>query len=201
MKQTIAVDIDDVIAGSTDALRKLVNKRTGSKLTQAHYRVPDDYWGYYERVWQTHGIDGEISLISFQEEMAVDQSHIPLLPGASFALNELAKKFHIILITSRYKTQEQATRKWLKNHFGDALSDVYFTRSHVEATEKTKGELCKDLGVSWLIDDNVDYCASALANGIEAILFGEYGWHQNVPDNLILCKDWPSILDYFDGKD
>lgn len=197
----IAVDIDDVIASSTDALRKLVNKRTGSKLTQAHYRVPDDeYWGYYERVWQTHGIEEKISLKSFHDEMAIDQSHIPLLPGAIFALGELAKKFHVLLITARDKTQEEATRKWLKSHFGDELSDIYFTRSHIETNDKTKGELCKDLGAAWLIDDNVEHCQSALAHGIKPILFGEYGWHQNLPSGLIRCKDWPSVVEYFSER-
>ena len=66
--------------------------------------------------------------------------------------------------------------------------------------KKTKGELCQELNVSWLIDDNPEHCLSAVDAGVEAILFGEYGWHHEAPMHLTRCKDWPSVVDYFNEK-
>jgi glycerol uptake facilitator-like aquaporin len=55
------------------------------------------------------------------------------------------------------------------------------------------------LGASWLIDDNPEHCLSAIAHGIETVLFGEYGWHFNAPEHLTRCKDWRAVLEYFDA--
>jgi 5'(3')-deoxyribonucleotidase len=198
--KTIAIDIDDVIADSTEALRQLVNERFGAELTAEHYQVPDDYWGYYERVWQTHGIADQVSLTALEDEMVIDQSRMPLLARASFAIGELSKKFHIVLITSRDPSWEPATKRWLREKFDSFAPELYFVRNHKEADSKTKGEVCKDLEVAWLIDDNVEHCKSALDQGVEAVLFGEYGWHHAAPAGLDRCKDWPAVLEYFDAR-
>lgn len=197
-KQTIAIDIDDVIADSTESLRVVVNQRNGINLTREHYSVPGDYWGYYERVWHTHKVDA--SLDALEEEMVLDQSHVPLLAGAAFAIGELSKKFHIVLITARNPRWEQATKIWLQSKFEDFSPDLYFVKNHREADSKSKGEICKDLGVSWLIDDNVGHCQSAIEHGADAVLFGDYGWHHDAPVGLKRCKDWQSVLEFFDAR-
>jgi hypothetical protein len=63
----------------------------------------------------------------------------------------------------------------------------------------TKGQICKKLGASYLIDDNVGHCEKAIEEGVSAVLFGEYGWHGDAPDKLVRCKDWPAVLEYFDS--
>lgn len=198
-KRKVAIDIDDVIAGSTDALRILVNERTGNSLTADDYhKVGGEYWGYYERVWRAHDIGDEVSFKDFEAEMIIDQSHVPLLPGASFAIGELTKKFHVIFITARNKTWEQATRNWFERHFGKTDIELYFCESHKDSGAMTKGELCKSLGAHLLIDDSVSHCQSALDEGVEAILFGDYGWQGKVSKNLTRCGDWPAVLEYLE---
>lgn len=196
-KKVIAVDIDDVIADSTDTMRRRVNARTGSNLAIEHYQVPHEgYWGYYERVWKTHGVD--ISYDDLAEEMEADQSHVPLLAGASFALSELASKYTLLIITSRPHTWQPETEDWLKSKFGDTFISFHFTDSGKE--KKTKGQICKELDVDWLIDDNPEHCQSAINEGVGAILFGNYGWHHKAPKHLIKCKDWPAVLEYFNER-
>ena len=197
-KQIIAVDIDDVLADSTESMRQLVNDRLGVELTKDHYMVEGEYWGYYERVWHTHGIGDRVSHDVLSEEMAIDQSHVPLLAGASFALTELSKSFKLALLTSRNESWKKATEEWVRSHFGDLFEKVFFTR--INGIKKTKGELCTEIGAKWLIDDNVEHCQSALASNVTAILFGQYGWHTSVPSSIVKCRDWPSVLEYFDGQ-
>lgn len=55
-RQIIAIDVDDVIADSTEVTRLVVNKNLGIDLQVEHYRVPGDFNNYYEDVWRAHGL-------------------------------------------------------------------------------------------------------------------------------------------------
>lgn len=199
-KITIAIDIDDVLAEGTNALIDVVNSRYGLALSQGDYHaVGGNFNGYYERVWATHGVDGIVSYAELADEMAADQSHIPLLPGADFAINELSKRFHIVLITARPESWIKATRRWLARHFDAGDIEVYFAGNTVSAAQKTalsKGKQAKLLNAKLLIDDNVNNCQSAMDEGIEVILFGEYGWQGDAPERMMRCKDWPAVLEH-----
>ena len=199
MKKIIAVDIDDTLADSTEALRRKVNELHGASISTEEYRSPGDYLYYYERLWEKHGL--ELTLEELEGEMEKNQGHVPLTAGAAVALTELSKRFKIILITARNPAWEKATKEWLHRHFADTVAEVYFSEGPRTSTgKKTKGELCRELGASWLVDDNPTHCLSAVEEGAEAILFGEFGWHHKAPDHLVRCKDWPAVLEYFDGK-
>ncbi len=201
-KSIIAIDIDDVIADSTESYRLEVNKALGVNLTSEDYKVPHNfYWGYYERVWEMHGLGGKVPVKQLDIAMAIDQSHMPLLPGASFAIGELSKQFELVVITARDINWERATLKWLKSHFGEAISSVHFAGHSRSGANKTKGQLCAELGARWLIDDNPEHCLTAIDAGLGAILFGERGWHHQAPAHLIRCKDWPAVLEYLSNVD
>lgn len=193
-KPIIAIDIDDTIADSTEALRRRVNDRFGVDLALNDYRIKADYWGYYESVWSLHGLADRARHDDFAAEMVEDQSHVPLLPGALFAINILSKKYTIVLITARDKSWEDATKRWLSEQLRDTDVKIYFTTSHIDASGKTKGEICKLIGASVLIDDNPEHCVSAHKAGVETILFGNYGWHYKVPAYLVNCRDWQAVL-------
>lgn len=192
----IAIDIDDVLSESTEALRVLVNKRTGSSLEPAHYQVEGDYWEYYERVWSQHGLHGRVSHDNFSQEMAIDQLHVPLLPGAAYAVDRLTQKYEIVLITARDPSWEKATKVWLQHNLEAKLPRLHFVNNHNDSQAKTKGRVCKELGAQLLIDDNVDHCLSAIDEGVDAVLFGEYGWQYKAPPELTRCRDWPAVLEY-----
>lgn len=198
-KPTIAIDIDDVLAEGTNALIESANRRYGLSLTpQDYHDVGGDFKGYYERVWLTHGVDNLVSYDELAEEMAEDQSHVPLLAGAEFAIHQLAKRFHIVFITARPEAWEAATRRWFKNHlYGDDI-ELYFAGSHHHETSLNKGQQAKKLGATLLIDDNVTNCQTALDEGIDVILFGDYGWQRNAPGTMKRCKGWPEVLEYID---
>jgi len=198
-KQKIAIDIDDVLADSNEAMRLWANKVSGVELAQEHYQVPGEYWSYYERIWATHGVEDRLNFDDFEAELLKDQTNVPLLAGASFAIKELQKKYTVILLTSRNPALEEGTKNWVDTHMGGGI-ELYFAKNMRMNAGKSKGELCKEMGVSLLIDDNIDHCQSALDNGIDAVLFGDYGWHHSVPEGAVNCKDWPATLEYLDGR-
>ena len=200
-KKIIAIDIDDVLAESTEAFRKKVNQYAGINLKPEDYKVEGPYWSYYESVWRAHNVAHLIDADLLHQQMHFDQSHIPLMPGAEFAINELQKRFDVILVTARDPEWKQATDKWLKEQFGTKKPALYFSEAHKGIDgAKTKGEICQDVGASWMIDDNPEHCQTVLDKGIKAILFGEYGWHVSVPKPVVRCKDWQAVLEYFENE-
>lgn len=195
----IALDIDDTIADSTEALRRVVNSQLGVNLTREDYKIPGEYWGYYERIWRHHGIADQLSFKQLNLQMAIDQSHVPLIEGVQAAVHRLAKDVEVVLVTSREASWENATKEWFTRHFDREDIKLYFCESHVDEKAKTKGQLCKELGVQLLVDDNVSHCKTALDEGIDAILFGEYGWHYGSDIPSPRYKSWDVLMETLYG--
>lgn len=200
-RKIIAIDIDDVIADTTEALRQTANQIPGVQLTKDHYQAPGEYWGYYEAVWARNNVDHLVSFDTLHTDMATDQSHVKLITGAKTALEKLSKKYRIVLVTSREVEWIETTNKWVMSNLGEYVEDIVFVH-HKNTDGRTKGDACLELGASWLIDDNVDHCKSAKQQGVEAILFGSYGWNIDAKEVSGLNKalNWGKVLEYFDGK-
>lgn len=199
-KPIIAIDIDDVLANSTDALRRVVNKRLRVDLLPEHYKIPGDYWNHYETVWQVHGLEDKISLADIEPMMVKNQNHVLPHNDAYRTLKKLSKQYELIIVTSRPPSWRSATERWLGDNFPGLFDKILFTRGDEDSGHKSKGLLCAEHKASWLIDDNVQHAQSALDEGIDVVLFGDYGWHHKVPKHIYRCKDWSEVLRYFNGK-
>lgn len=200
MKQIIAFDLDDVLADSTEFWRVEINRRTGVYLTQEHYSVPGSYNTYYEDVWRTHGIDHLVSIPELDAHLAQDQSRISTYLGAYKALRHLASMYELVVITARYSNIKDETHKWLDENYHGIFSQILFTDGLKSLGTKNKGDFCKEIGAAWLVDDNPQHCMDALDKGVQAVLFGQYGWHYNqVPPAAVHCKDWTAVEEYFHG--
>lgn len=197
MKPIIAIDVDDVLAHSTESLRQVVNARTGANLQPEHFQVPGTYWGYYKKVWETHGLADKVTMEELSPQMAADQSHVPMYKGADRALKTLAKRFELVVVTARNPEWEKASHVWLGKHFPGMFSKIIFGGGKYHDIAVTKGDLCAEIGAAYLIDDNVEHCISALSRGVTPILFGQYGWHIDVPDDMVRCRTWIDVERYF----
>jgi hypothetical protein len=199
-KLTIGIDVDDVLAKSTDALRTVVNKKLKVNLLPEHYQIQDDYWGYYEAVWRQNGLADKISLADIEPMMELNQSHVLPYENTALALKTLSKNYELVVITSRPPSWRAATDRWLEEHFGNLFSKVIFTRETNTSEHKSKGRICVDNKASYFIDDNVEHAKSAHQLGIKVILFGDYGWQHTVPKHFVRCKDWQEVLEYFENE-
>jgi 5'(3')-deoxyribonucleotidase len=199
MKKIIALDIDDVLADTTDLIRVIVNKRHALELEREHYAVAGEYWGYYEQVWRQHGLHEQLTLEDLHDELIASELSLPIVAGAQYAINELLNRYDVVFITSRDAVWMEPTKRWLRHHFQLHTPSIHFARNRWTHHHKSKGELCEELGAGYLIDDSPENCLSAQAHGVDAILFGEYGWHHQAPDHLIRCKDWPAVMEFFDA--
>lgn len=199
-KKTIAIDIDDVLADSTEALRLVVNKRLGVNLSPEDYQIPGDYWNHYEEVWAKHGLGDRINLDDLEPMMVVNQAHVSPNDGALRALTGLSQRYILIIVTSRPLAWRAATERWLDKYFPGVFNKVLFTENTNDPEQHiSKGQICAENNASWLIDDNVDHAQSAVDEGIDIILFGDYGWHHKVPAHFHRCKNWMQVQEYFDA--
>jgi len=195
----IGIDIDEVTAQFSEALRLWVNTSTGADLQPHHYQTEHEFWAHFKGVWAEHNIDDLVDYDQFNNELAVDQSHVKTVEGAKDAIAVLKQKYDLVFITSRPPAQFDATRVWLDKHI-DASIPLYLANNPtVQSNPQSKGELCVELDVQLLIDDNVDNCLGAIDNGAHAILFGDYGWNAHAPESLPRCSNWQEVLEYLDG--
>ncbi len=194
-KPIIAVDIDDVLAETTDALRIMVNERFDVDLQTEHYRIEAPYWGYYEHIWAGHGIEAKLE--DFQPSMILDQSFVRAAEGSVAALRQISRDYEIVALTARHDASMDATLRWLDDNFTGLISKVKFIGSK-DGLKMTKGDACLELGAVWLIDDHVEHAQSALEKGVQVILYGDYGWHQNIPSAALCCKTWQEVAEYFE---
>jgi FMN phosphatase YigB (HAD superfamily) len=128
-----------------------------------------------------------------------------LLDGAVSALQALKERYELVILTSRRNVVKDETLAWLNDVFADVFSEVHFTGFWDTISEDshlmTKGELAKQIGADYLIDDQAKHCMAAAGAGIRSILFGDYAQTRNLdlPSGVTRCKDWAEVLDYFDA--
>jgi hypothetical protein len=67
---------------------------------------------------------------------------------------------------------------------------------------QTKAELCRELDIDYLIDDQLKHCIGVAEIGIRALLFGDYSWNQvnQLPKMVTRVKDWAAVLEYFNEQ-
>lgn len=115
-------------------------------------------------------INGEDQFHKYQH----DTTKYREVEGAKQALERLSKRAKIVALTSRdYAKFAKSTRQVINEHFGNIITEVYFTTEPTGSHHKEKGKIIQELGGSVLVDDAVKYCESAVAHGVAAILLSQ----------------------------
>lgn len=196
LKQIIAVDLDDVLSCTALGWLAYSNKTWQSNLTLEDY---DEDW---VKVW---GVNLPEALrrreMLFKSGLYNDYVHIK---EARPVLEQLAKRYRLVVVTSRVEDVRESTFTWLETHFRGIFDEITFTgfyENHkYESIKLTKAGLLKDIAASYLIDDQPKHCIAAAESGIKALLFGEYPWNRTSksPSGVVRVKDWPAVARYFD---
>ncbi|HSW78446.1 MAG TPA: hypothetical protein VLF88_00290 [Candidatus Babeliales bacterium] len=195
-KPIIAVDIDEVLTPHFQDLIDWYNKQYGTRLTLAnnHPKTPEG--------WGTESIEEAVKRV--QEFFDTEQfRQSEPFNEAKNAAKQLSQKYDLVIITARDTIVEKITRDWISKHFPELFSDVHFAAMYsLDNRAKPKSEIAKMIGVDYLIDDSLEHITSSAAEGIKGLLFGEYPWNQvgELPEGVTRVKDWPEILEYFDGQ-
>lgn len=195
MKQTIAIDIDDVLAVNVPSFIKYSNKKWGTNLSIDDY---DEYWG---KMWKVD--DTEMRRRGDEYHGSGVFGTYDHYPEAKPVLERLAKKYKLVITTARQIVLQKETLEWIDQYFPGIFSEVHFAGMWDELTPEshlaTKAELCQSIGADYLIDDQPKHCIGAADVGLQALVFGEYPWNKHLKesDKITRVRNWQDIAEYF----
>ncbi len=201
-QKLIAVDIDDVLSSQVDALIDFVAQHYDLELTVDNFKAPGDYWTYFE---QLPGLDPELSAKMFQSFLDAEKPFDQVIsPEAIQTIRYLQEKgYRLEVITSRGLQWQVGTEAWLEKHLPNVFNNVHFVELwNKDNTKATKAMICQEIGAGYLIDDNAEHCNLADEAGVQALLFGEWGWNmfQTVRPGVRRVLDWKAVREYFDEQ-
>lgn len=195
-KEVIAVDIDDVLVPHVEDLVSWHNKKYGTHMDLEHYhsRDPKD-WGaetIEEAIKRVHRF---FTTPEFLDALPID--------NAVEALQNLSKRYDLVVITARDGIIEKVTKEWLDNHFPEIFKEAHFTaRFNLEGKSAKKSAVALNAKAKYLIDDTLENVIEAAEAGLEVLLFGSYPWNRllKLPPHVTRVNNWQEVLEYFDAK-
>lgn len=202
----VAIDIDDVLAQSAQAFVDFSNLHWGTQLSIDHYS--EDWatmWGLnkdsleHMRIVRERGNEALTAIIPTMSR----------IDDAYSVLKKLKTKAQLIVVTSRKEVLKPETMQWLDMHYPGIFhqSVVYFTGFYERLATGSwalhKGDMLRELGAHYLVDDQVKHCNGAAACGVKALLFGGYA-HQSqseaVDASVVPVRNWQAVEDFFDAE-
>ena len=195
MKKTIAIDIDEVLSASATGFMAFSNKRWGTNLSIT------DYHEHWASMWQVSEEEADRRLVTLNKELVI-RSYEPF-SDAFAVLSVLAKKYRLLIATSRNTLLSEDTTVWLDKHFKGIFENIHHSGIYDTTSEVrhllTKAQLCADIGADYLIDDQLKHCFGASEIGVKALVFGAYAWNKadTLPANCTRCATWNDVLEYF----
>lgn len=129
--------------------------------------------------------------------------NMPLHDGAKEVITELSKKHKLIAVTSRFGDSKEFTRQWLEKEFPKMFSNIHFSAENHYDEEykkkknlKEKAEVCKELGISLMIEDSIPHSLKCAEAGIKVLLF-DRSWNHNeiLPANITRIYSWKEVLE------
>jgi uncharacterized HAD superfamily protein len=195
-RETIAVDIDDVLVPHAEKLLDWYNQKYGTNLTLAHNHSKDPH------PWGTETVEEAIRRVHeyiHSDEMFKHQS----LQESITALKKLKNRYDLVIITGRDLIIEQKTKQWLDKHFPGIFNEVHFSALYnLEGKRRSKVEICQKVRAKYLIDDALDQALEVPQTGTTVLLFGDYPWNETnvVLPGVVRVANWQEVLEYFDGR-
>lgn len=199
-KPIIAVDIDDVIIETARLLTDRYNEQYGTGVALK------DFYGDDLKLWKAPDHDTLIHRFNSYFETDEYQNSSPAQETID-ALRRLNERFELHIVTGRPDHYEAATLRYLERHAPDLFKTVIFSNmfklSNSKNPTRGKGEICVEIGASYLIDDHIKHIESAAAAGVTGLLFGDFPWShgKELPPDAVRVADWAAVLEYFDGRD
>lgn len=193
----IAIDCDDVLVPTAQAIIDDYNERFGTGVGFEHfYDTTDaslDVWGVESR---DEAIERVAQFLHSDKHAAITPH-----PETVLAIKSLAAQHELHLVSGRVDSLKPVTERLLQTHFPDCFKTIEHTNFIAplgsKVVRRSKGDICKAVSADMLIDDHPHHGNSALAAAVETvILFGDYAWNQlgALPKGMVHCKDWTSAI-------
>jgi 5'(3')-deoxyribonucleotidase len=182
----IAVDFDEVLFPMLKNIEKY-----GLRKNKIRSKIPKSkrYEYNYAKLFSISDKESKMLVKNFYS--STEAYEAKPIDYSQEGIGKLSESGQLYIVTGRqnYKDAFAHTEYFLNTYYPDKFSDYFHTNSYsLSGPEKSKEELCRYLGVDYLIDDipkNLD--------GINGILFGEYPWTSLTAD-VQHWKNWKQYL-------
>lgn len=187
------MDFDDVVLDFNRGFMSSHNNLYGTKITYEQLNNFDD--------WEiTYGCDKETMAKRTVNFYNSDEHHLTgPVSGAIGGISELAKDYHLEIVTSRPEISKAATLRWIDKHFKDTFRNFHFTNMYAGAKgshARSKSEVCKEIGAEVLIDDALKHAKDVAGVGIPALL-PDRPWNQGeAGDRVYRVHTWEEIVNW-----
>lgn len=181
----IGIDIDGVIADSQPVIIGKLNRHFGACYTLKDFINfrPVKMFGMKRRQLE--------DLIMTWEREIIEEA-VPY-PGAVTAINELAKKYEIHLISARSPQYHRQTLAWLKNYH------IPHSRLMLLGQHDKRGA-CLDLCVDLFIEDSRKNAAQVSSCGIPVLLMNATYNRGRLPSLVTRVFNWEEIISCIHGN-
>jgi len=195
-KPIIAIDIDDVLVDSATATLAAYNAAWGTTATLADYYTKPD-----PLVWRTDNMQEVVERVHVYQASPAFFELLPIQEAIA-GMRQLAKHYELHAVTGRWDLIMEPTQLWLDQHFPETFASLTSVNFFHSDKSRSKGDICLELGASYLIDDHLKHCVSVADAGLEAVLFGNYPWNaaDELPAGITRCDSWTDVLEYFDAR-
>lgn len=190
----IAIDCDDVLLPSSEAIVTYYNREYG---TDVHV---DNFYERNPGQWGVESLDDVYERIRLYFQSDAFPKEVKPFDDAIEAVRLLSTNHELHLVTGRGPAVEAVTHAMVDSYFNGQFVSVEHTGAYLRGDgtmgRRTKGEVCAAIGADMLIDDNLDHARSVLESGIETVLlYGQYAWTKKEElAGAIRCETWSDIL-------
>ena len=185
----IGIDLDDVTVNFVELMVEYYNKKNKTNLKK-HDHKTYQLW----EVWNCTREESIIIVDEFQNSEVYET--IQPIENSIESINTLSKTNEIYFITSRKKEFQQQTEKWIKKYFPTTHVKIIHTGDFHKPNGNTKAEVCQQLKIDFMIEDNEKYAQEIADKGINLLLFDQ-PWNQKLKDTKKIrrVKNWKQILE------
>ncbi len=159
----LAFDIDGVVADTMAVFLRVARERYGfTRLTKEDLRRYD----LHACLDIPHDLVDEMICLTLDDDHTLQ---IPPVEGAVAVLTELSRHTPLRFVTARI--WPESIIRWLQQ----TLAEVPSSRIEVFATglPEAKGDLLRDLGIKYFVEDRVETCWLLADYGIQPLLFDQ----------------------------
>jgi uncharacterized HAD superfamily protein len=182
----IAIDIDEVVVG-------FVNKYMEFIETKGFRRVDFEDVISFD-LGNLFGIDRDLDrelLNEFNKSRYFGE--VEFIDGARDGVCFLRDNHDICFITARPVDVSKKTRDFIMNEFNILGDKVIFSGDNFGGN-KRKDEICKDLGIKLIIEDNGSHSIVYAENGLKVLLLDK-PWNRKFEhENIFRCFSWDDVL-------
>ncbi len=187
----VVVDLDDVLFDFVKPFFAWHNRRYGTNLSAEDLATAR----YLYEAWGGTSEEAVERVRLFYEE--VDILDLEPMAGAVACLERLNGTYRLALVSAKDPDFAAVTETWIERYFAGVFDPVMLGIGHSERGERqvTKADVCRELGATILIDDQVGHFTGAARDGVRALVFGGHPWNRDepLPPNALRVADWSEV--------